>query len=137
MNINIIGLDKLIKDFEQKPVQFKKEVTDVLRNGAKTFVRNAQRDAPRDMGFLANLISFMQVGELTFMVISASRYSPYLEWGTITRVSVPGDQQEYAIQFKGKGIRKNGGIFPHPYFFRQGTPVRIQVAADLKQIGVE
>jgi hypothetical protein len=42
-----------------------------------------------------------------------------LEWGTITRVSVPDDLQAEALLYKGKGLRKTGGVYPHPFFFKQ------------------
>jgi hypothetical protein len=43
-------------------------------------------------------------------------YAPYVEFGTGKGVSVPNELAEYAIQFKGKGIRKVNNR-AQPYFF--------------------
>jgi hypothetical protein len=57
-----------------------------------------------------------------------------VEWGTITKVSVPQELQAYAIQFKGKGIRKTGGMIPRPFFFQHRGPVMAELQKNLKQV---
>ncbi|RYF09315.1 MAG: HK97 gp10 family phage protein [Flavobacteriales bacterium] len=42
-------------------------------------------------------------------------YSPYIEYGTGSKVDVPAGFENYALQFIGKGIREVN-IKPHPYF---------------------
>ena len=42
-------------------------------------------------------------------------YSPYIEYGTGSKVDVPAGFEQYALQFIGKGIREVN-IKPHPYF---------------------
>lgn len=122
ININVIGLNELQGKLSRLPQEMRTKVSATLEVGAQTFVRNAKRDAPVNFGVLRNLISYAKTGELTFEVISGAKYSPYLEWGTITKVSVPEELVGYAIQFKGRGIRKSGGISPRPYFFPQVKP---------------
>lgn len=51
-------------------------------------------------------------------------YAPYVEFGTGTKVKVNADTRDYAIQFKGRGIREVN-LIARPYFF---PAVRISVA---------
>lgn len=127
ITIDVKGLKDLQANLSKLPEILKAELSGQLERGAQLFVRNAKRDAPVDFGFLRNQISYAKTSDFSFTVVSGSKYSPYLEWGTITRVQVPVELADYAIQFKGKGIRKTGGIYPHPYFFKQQIPVKIEL----------
>lgn len=141
-NINIAGLKELQDKFAKMPEVLQKEVRGVVESSAKDFVRYAKRDAPvnkeKHGGNLRLGISYAQViadkTHTTFEVVSNAHYSAYLEWGTITKVSVPAELAAYASQFKGKGLRKTGGIFPHPYFFRQIPLIKKQLENDIKDI---
>ena len=141
-NVNIVGLKELQDKFKKMPENLQKEVRGVIEDGAKTFVRFAQRDAPVNKGkYGGNLRLGISYGQLiadkthtTFEVVSNAHYSAYLEWGTITKVKVPAELAAYASQFKGKGLRKTGGIYPHPYFFRQIPLIKKQLENDIKDI---
>lgn len=138
ITIDVKGLDQLKAKYDKLPTEVQAVVRASVEDGAKVFVRNAKRDAPVDHGFLRNMIAYAPLvsdkTHCTFEVISNAAYSPYLEWGTITRVSVPAELQGYAIEFKGKGLRKNGGIYPHPFFFRQIPVVKGQIERDVKDL---
>jgi HK97 gp10 family phage protein len=134
VKIDIKGLDKMIADIEKMPSSFKEEVSGVLERGAQTFVRNAKRDAPVDHGALRNGISYFPNAPLSFQVASNAFYSAYLEWGTIAHVRVPAELQAYASEFKGKGLRKTGGIYPHPFFFKQESVVREQIEKGIEAV---
>ena len=116
------------------PAKLSKEVQATVENGAKNYVALAKRAAPVDLGLLRNSISYYPIAKSTYEVVSAARYSPYLEFGTITKVSVPTELVNYAAQFKGGGLRNTGGITPHPYFFPQVPIIRKQVEAGIKAI---
>lgn len=122
--LNIVGLKELQANVAKLPKHLEKEVTATIEAGAKLWAGNAKRDAPKDFGGLAQSISFMPTGKMSFTVVSGKEYSPYVEWGTITKVSVPSELQSYAIQFKGRGIKKNGGLIPRPFFFKQSLVVK-------------
>lgn len=49
-------------------------------------------------------------------VIVGVEYGPYVEFGTGSKVRVPQELKDYAMQFKGKGIR-NVNIRPQPYLY--------------------
>lgn len=99
--IDIIGLKELMADVAKLPARLKTETEAAIRDGAQVFVRNAKRDAPRDMGVLANFISSQKVGDMQYEVASASKYSAYLEFGTKTKFQPIAGVD--ASQFKGKG----------------------------------
>lgn len=122
ITVEVKGLRELQAKMEKLEPEFKKEVSATVERGVQLFVRNAKRDAPVNFGFLRNSISYFPTSKgevIGFEVVSGANYSPYMEWGTIKKVSVPAELSGYAAQFKGKGIRKNGGIFPRPFFFKQ------------------
>ena len=135
-SVNVIGLKELQAKYAKASETVKKQARVALQSGIATFVRNAKRDAPVDMGVLRNSISFAPIGDLTYEIVSGAKYSAYLEFGTITKVSVPAELVAYASQFKGKGLRTTGGIFPHPYFFKQLPIAKKQIEADLKFIKI-
>jgi HK97 gp10 family phage protein len=134
VSIQVDGLDRLKKKFGSLPENLKAEVDAELASTANEFVNRAVSAAPVDTGFLRNQITFTRLGEMNYEVVSGARYSAYLEFGTITRVSVPSDLVEYAAFFKGKGIRKNGGIYPHPFFFPQLPIAQAQLNKNLKEV---
>ena len=102
--------DKLKKASERIKREANAEVSATGRDWAKLAIRSA----PVNYGFLRQQIKSVDLPGRT-EVISPVYYSPYMEWGTGTKVSVPADLQDYAIQFKGQ--KQVVGIRPHPYFF--------------------
>jgi HK97 gp10 family phage protein len=125
VNLRIIGLNETLKKLDDvKRKSLGSELDAVVESGAKEFLARAKRDAPVDMGTLRNSITYKKLAKLRYEVVSGAEYSAYLEWGTITRVKVPAELQSYATQFRGKGLRKNGGIYPRPFFFPQVIPVK-------------
>ena len=160
--VEIKGLRELTAQFDKLPEKLQKETAAVLENGAKTWVGKAKRDAPKDMGRLAQGISYFKSGALAYTVVSSAEYSPYVEWGTKSKVQVPAEVAEYAAQFRGGkgtgnakemiylwmervGIPKErqwivfisivvNGIKPHPFFFKQMQQVRQQVEQQITQV---
>lgn len=119
VTIKIDGLDKLKKQLGSFPQHIKQEVDAELAAASNEFVNRAVLAAPVDVGILRHGISFERKKEMEYEVISSAHYSAYMEWGTITKVKVPSELSAYASQFKGRGVRKTGGIAPRPFFFVQ------------------
>ena len=132
-NVNIAGFAELQVKVDKLPGRIQKEVDSVIEAGAKEFVKGAKRDAAKDFGFLTGGIGYEKTG-INVRIFSLSAYSPYVEWGTITRVSVPELEKSYAIQFKGKGIRKTGGLYPRPFFFTQLPKTKAFIERGIKAI---
>ena len=134
VSIEIQGLDRLKKKLGSIPENVKAEVDAEMAVVANEFVNRAVSAAPVDTGFLKGQITFNRIGEMNYEIVSGARYSAYVEFGTITRVQVPTDLVSYAAFFKGKGIRKNGGIYPHPFFFPQLPIAQTELNKNLKGV---
>lgn len=133
----------------------------VVLDAAKTWEERAKLAAPHDQGRLRSEIRGDKTGPMRAEVVSPVDYSPYIEWGTKTRVSVPAELQAYAQQFRTKGsgdakrmiyawLARVGvpkdrqwivfisiitkGIHPHPFFFVQKPIVEKQFLGDLRLI---
>ena len=87
-------------------------------------VRRAMRLAPVNFGFLRASVGTNATGSGMSAEVWAGgsgkgvnvKYAPYVEFGTGDKVYVPKELTDYAIQFKGRGIRK-GNNRHQPYFF--------------------
>jgi hypothetical protein len=123
IKVELKGFEELRRKIGNLAEEFETEVDAEVENVAKLFVSDAVHSAVEqgifDQGRLVGDIRYEKIGKMQYTGISGARYSAYHEWGTITHVSVPADQQTYALQFKGRGIKKTGGIYPRPFFFIQ------------------
>lgn len=117
--IEIRGLEELRRLLGRIPRHLTDEMDAEIAAASNEFVNKAVLAAPVDSGTLRHGITFKKIKKMHYEVVSAAHYSAYVEWGTITQVKVPPELQSYAIQFKGKGILKTGGMKPHPFFFIQ------------------
>ena len=102
------SLKKVTSD-QQKMV--KDEIAVATRNTS----RAAKSFAPVKHSRLKNSIRAKTKG-LTGEIVASANYAPYVEFGTGMLVNVPGELTEYAMQFKGKGIRQVNTP-PQPYLY--------------------
>lgn len=115
----------------------------LLRNTGMIIQRRAMKDAPVDKGFLRGSIGMKVNGQMSVSIWAGGmgkgvnvKYAPYVEFGTGSGVSVPAELQEYAMQFKGAGIRQVNRK-ARPYFF---PAVRLSVKEmfqKLKEMGFQ
>lgn len=96
--------------FAQK---YKEEYVEVLTETIQNIETEATSMAPTDLGILRNSING-EVDGLNGVVGSTVKYSPYVEFGTGGLVDVPAGLEDYAMKFKGAGI-KQVNLFPRPY----------------------
>lgn len=125
--VEIKGLRELMAQLDKFPADLEKRINGQMERGAQVFVRNAQRDAPRDVGFLKGQITYkpIPVRAMSVEIVSGSEYSPYMEWGTKGNYrSIPGTE-EYAAQFKGKGKGGNPKKFIYQWCKRKGIEPRL------------
>lgn len=109
-----------------------KEADVEVNDAALFWEEKAKEAAPVNTGFLRNRISVSKTVQLQAEVVSSTNYSPYVEWGTGTRVSVPSELQAYALTFKGK--KRTIGRFPHPFFFIQRPLVEKKLMEGLNRV---
>lgn len=114
--IKIEGLDDLLTKVKTMPKEIQDDVDIEMGATATDIDRVAKQRAPVDLGRLKNGISHGRVKQMTWEIVSDAPYSAYVNWGTINKVKVEPGWAEFAAMFKGKGIRKTGGIKPTFFF---------------------
>ena len=128
ISFKIEGLDALIKRLGKLAPEIAKEVAMEVNASALAIQSKARRDVVVDNGILRNSIQLKEVNKgdkIIYTVGSALKYAPYVEFGTGGTVNVPAGYEDFAIQFKGKGIRKIN-LRPRPYLipaFESEIPV--------------
>ena len=91
--------------------------------------------APVDNGFLRRSLNVKYRPDNLGLVFGAGvHYAPYKEWGTGEMVSVPPHLRDYAMQFKGKGIRQVN-LRPKPFFFSSYERVYKAFIKDIRKLG--
>lgn len=137
IRVNVTGIKDLEKRLKAAPDKVKREVNAEVQDAARQYSLLAKQSASSQFGDYGNLAGGIQPEDRGFMnafVFSNARYSAYVEWGTITRVMVPTDLAAYAIQFKGKGIKKNGGLYPRPFFFKHAPLVQKNLVENVTKV---
>jgi phage gpG-like protein len=123
IKVELNGYKELSRKLGRLAGEFEREVDAEVEDVAKHFVSDAVHSAVEqgifDTGRLVGAIRQEKVAPMAYNVITAVHYAAYHEWGTITHVRVPAGLESYAAMFKGRGIKKTGGIYPRPFFFIQ------------------
>lgn len=121
--------------------QNRQECDQLIKQTAMTTQRRAMMFAPVNYGFLRRSVGYKIDGMMSALIWAGGagsginvKYAPYVEFGTGTRVSVPGDVKDYAIQFKGAGLRKVNNR-AQPYFFPALRLSTKEMFAKLRQMG--
>lgn len=121
--------------------QNRQECDQLIKHTAMTTQRRAMMFAPVNYGFLRRSVGYKIDGMMSALIWAGGagsginvKYAPYVEFGTGTRVSVPGDVKDYAIQFKGAGLRKVNNR-AQPYFFPALRLSTKEMFAKLRQMG--
>jgi len=163
VKVNLIGFKQLQDKLKKAPVELKKEVGAEIQFAAEDFRQRAIRDAPADVGFLRGQITVLKTSELSAEVVSGSKYSAPMEFGTKSKFTpIAGiDSSEFKglprggswLQFienikkwtRRKGIPVSAsypiarsifkfGVKPHPFFFKQIPIVRRDLFRKLRVI---
>jgi hypothetical protein len=134
VKVNLIGFKELEAKLKNLPAKIKKEVGAEIQFSGERFAELAKKDVVKDSAQLAASIRPVPVSDLSVEVVVQKDYAPYVEWGTIEHVEVPAELTDYAIQFKGLGIRKSGGVYPRPFFFKQIPQVRKETLEHIENI---
>jgi HK97 gp10 family phage protein len=117
ISFKIEGLDALIKRLGKLSPEIAKEVAMEVNASALAIQSKARKDVVVDNGILRNSIQLKEVNKgdkIIYTVGSRLKYAPYVEFGTGGTVNVPAGYEDFAMQFKGKGIRKIN-LKPRPY----------------------
>lgn len=119
LKIELQGADKLEKRLEDATKTIQIEISAKITDGAQAIAAEAKQRAPVNFGFLKNFISAIPAEKsasgFRAVVVSSAAYSAYVEFGTGTKVEVPSDLIDFAIQFK--GTHEVIGMRAQPFFF--------------------
>ena len=98
----IKGLNKTLKDLQNAS----KEVLEEVAIETEIFVKNCVVDAkvlaPVDNGKLKQNINGEIIDDFHYLFVAREKYSPFIEFGTGTKVDVPAEWQSIANEAKGK-----------------------------------
>lgn len=121
--------------FTQFAKKYEAEYTELLHETIQNIETEATASAPVDLGILRSSING-EVDKLNGVVGSTVRYSPYIEFGTGGLVDVPSGLEDYAMKFKGAGI-KQVNLFPRPFLipaFKKHTAIML---AELEKLDLD
>lgn len=108
ITIEMLGLTELLANVAKLDKRIIKLVSMELEAACLTVVRDAKRAAPKDVGRLTQLISYVKHSDLDFEIVSAANYSAYMEFGTGAYASVPTGWDKFAALYQGVSINTGG-----------------------------
>jgi HK97 gp10 family phage protein len=123
---------KYLKDLEGDVADY---VRAEIEDSMLAIETDAASDVPVDTGALKNSIQSTPIkatkNQITGGVEVGAEYSPYVEFGTGSRVKVPSELSDFASQYKGDGV-KDVNLPARPFFYpavwkqRQELPKNIE-----------
>lgn len=131
-SFEVEGLNQVLKGLDKLEDNVLSEADGELKASAAKISRDAKSAAPIDLGFLRNAISVVENGRLDYEVVAQRHYAPYVEFGTGGLVDVPAGLEDYAIQFKGKGI-KQVNLPARPYLFPSYEQEKVKLLERLRK----
>jgi len=110
-------LNKCLRDVRKWSEKKQNGVWNEMVDAANNTTREAVSKVPAKTRRLRNDInSVFNKAKLTTKSGTKVNYAPYVEFGTGTLVDVPEGLEDYAMQFKGQGIRQVN-LPARPYLF--------------------
>jgi HK97 gp10 family phage protein len=100
--VKVNGLETVIKSFGKDADKIRKRAEQIVTTNALEGRNEAIKLAPIAFGKLRQGIAVEKISPLEQSVVSQMDYSPFVEFGTGGKVSVPAEWQSVAMQFKGK-----------------------------------
>lgn len=135
MKIKVKQNKTFFTDFAKK---YKEEFVEILIETVQNIETEATTLAPVDLGILKNSING-EVEGLNGIIGTPVKYAPYMEFGTGGLVDVPEGLEDYAMKFKGAGI-KQVNIPPRPFLtpaFRKHTAIMLEELKKLDLDGIK
>lgn len=136
VKLEVQGLNETINRLKKAGKDIAVETDAELQAAAVNVERVASQRVPVDTGRLKNAISQRKVGNMSYEIVAQTNYAAYVEFGTGTGVDVPNGLESYAMQFKGKGVRKvnrRAKPFMFPALFQEKRPLLERLTKILKR----
>lgn len=135
MKIRVKQNKTFFTDFAKK---YKEEFVEILTETVQNIETEATTLAPVDLGILKSSING-EINGLNGVIGTPVKYAPYMEFGTGGLVDVPEGLEDYAMKFKGAGI-KQVNIPPRPFLtlaFRKHTSIMLEELKKLDLDGIK
>jgi hypothetical protein len=100
---SIKGISETIKELRAFGKDIEKLIDAETSDIADQIESDAKTKAPKNFGKLAQSIGVKKVKSSEYKIYVNESYGAYIEFGTGTKVKVPSEFTEIALQFKGKG----------------------------------
>lgn len=131
-------LKKVLHDLKKFGDDANDDIHIVTVDNATDIMLNAKRNAPIDLGKLKQSIQTRKIDDFNYRIEATEKYAPFQEFGTGKFVDLSylvnaGYPKSYAMQFKGKGIKKVN-ILPQPFLIPAFINGRKQYLNDLKKL---
>ena len=118
--------------------KYKEEYIEILTETVQNIETEATALAPVDLGVLKSRING-EVDGLNGVIGTPVKYGPFMEFGTGGLVDVPEGLEDYAMKFKGAGI-KQVNLYPRPFLipaFKKHTTKMIEELNKLDLDGIK
>lgn len=105
LNIALVGNGEFSDRIKNLTGTMLTDVLNEIKASVENMDGNAKALAPVDLGALKQSVYWGQIAD-GGEVGTDLEYAPYVEFGTGDLVDVPAGLEDYAMQFKGAGVRK-------------------------------
>lgn len=132
MKVRVKQNKSFFTDFSKK---YKEEYVEILTETIQNIETEATAMAPVDLGILKSSING-EVDGMNGIIGTPVKYAPFMEFGTGGLVDVPAGLEDYAMKFKGAGI-KQVNLFPRPFLipaFKKHTAIML---AELEKLDLD
>ena len=110
MSAKLKGAEKYEKILKSMGSKGKKDFANITKVYAQEIETEAKLNLSKkkitDKSGLVNSISSKPIASILWKVVAAMPYAAFVEFGTGRKVKVPKGLENYAMQFKGKGVRE-------------------------------
>jgi HK97 gp10 family phage protein len=107
MTLKLMGVEKVIAAIKDVNSELNAKIDAEIDAQAQTIATKAKRKAPANFSQLRNSIGTEKVSNLKYTVFANAYHAPYIEFGTVKKVSVPPELTEVAAAVKGRASRGN------------------------------
>ena len=134
-SIELDGFQEVLTKLAKEGGKIAEEIDDEIAAGVRNMERSAKRLAPVNTGTgrLRGSITASRNAFLNWELSANVGYAPYIEFGTGGLVDVPKGLEQYAIQFKGKGIRQVN-LPARPFFFPSVFAYQVEIVKNIREI---
>jgi hypothetical protein len=107
MTLKLMGVEKVIAAIKDVNSELNAKIHNEIRAKAEDIAFKARRKAPFNLSQLRNSIGAEEITNLKYTVFANAYHAPYIEFGTVKKVSVPPELTEVAAAVKGRASRGN------------------------------